>query len=286
MELYNIECGTFKLDGGAMFGVVPKVIWNSRYPADENNLCNWALRALLVVENDRKVLIDCGCGDKQDDKFFKHYYLDLSHNLKSSLKKKGIKPEDITDLVLTHLHFDHGGGAVEYNENRTELNLVFPNATHWIGKSHWDLANNPNDREKASFLPENFLPIEEKGKLELIEKDTVLFPGFELRLFNGHTDGQILPFINYNSNTIVYMADLLPSTAHIPMPYVMSYDSRPMLTMQEKKGFFKEALEKNYTLFFEHDFYNECCNLQDTIKGVRANETFSLEEFIHRNSLP
>lgn len=280
MELYKIECGNFKLDGGAMFGVVPKVIWDSKYPADENNLCVWSLRALLVVEGDRKVLIDCGCGDKQDEKFFKHYYMDLKDNLKSSLKKIDVDPAEITDHVITHLHFDHGGGAVEYNEDRTELQLTFPNATHWIGKLQWELANNPNDREKASFLPENFIPIKEKGKLELVEKTMEIFPGLKLRLFNGHTEGQIIPFINYNGKTLVYMADLLPSTAHIPMPYVMSYDARPMITLDEKKEFFKEAISNNYTLFFEHDYYNECCTLQDTIKGPRLKEGFPLKNFL------
>jgi len=280
MELYKIECGNFKLDGGAMFGVVPKVIWDSKYPADENNLCSWSLRALLVIEGERKVLIDCGCGNKQSEKFFRHYYMDLKHNLKSSLKEIGVDPTDITDHVLTHLHFDHCGGAVEYNKERTELQLTFPNATHWIGKSQWKLANKPNDREKASFLQENFVPIKEKGKLELVEKNMEIFPGFELRLFNGHTEGQIIPFIRHNDKTIVYMADLLPSTAHIPMPYVMSYDARPMLTMDEKKELFKEVILNNYTLFFEHDYYNECCSLQDSQKGPRVKELFSLKSFL------
>lgn len=280
MELYKIECGNFKLDGGAMFGVVPKIIWNEKYPADENNLCTWSLRALLVITENRKVLIDCGCGEKQDNKFFRHYHMDLRHTLKSSLKEAGVKPEEITDHVLTHLHFDHGGGAVEYNEDKTELQLTFPNATHWIGKAQWELANNPNDREKASFLPENFVPIKEFGKLILVEKNMEIFPDFEVRIFNGHTEGQIIPFIKNNGKTIVYMGDLLPSTAHIPMPYVMSYDARPMLTMDEKKTFFKEAVENEYTLFFEHDYYNECCTLQDTMKGVRLKKTFPLEKFM------
>ena len=235
MELVKIDCGNFKLDGGAMFGVVPKVIWNEKYPADENNLCTWSLRALLVIKADRKVLIDCGCGDKQDNKFFKHYYLDLTKTLKSSLNEAGVNPEEITDHVLTHLHFDHVGGAVEYNEDRTKLQLAFPNATHWIGKSQWELANNPNSREKASFLPENFELINELGKLVLVKNNMEIFPGFELRIFNGHTEGQIIPFINYNGKTLVYMGDLLASTAHIPIPYVMSYDARPMQTMDEDR---------------------------------------------------
>jgi len=281
MELHKIDCGIFKLDGGAMFGVVPKVIWNEKYPADENNLCNWSLRALLVISGKRKVLIDSGCGDKQDNKFFRHYYLDLTRNLKSSLKELGVHPDEITDHVLTHLHFDHGGGSVEYNDAKTELKLTFPNATHWIGKAQWELANNPNAREKASFLKENFVPIKELGKLNLIDKTTEIFPGFEVRIFNGHTDGQIIPFINYNNKTLVYMGDLLPSTAHVPMPYVMSYDARPMITMDEKKSFFREAVDNAYTLFFEHDYYNECCNLQDTMKGVRVKETFPLKKFLN-----
>ena len=276
MELHKIETGNFKLDGGAMFGVVPKVIWNDLYPADDNNLCNWALRCLLVVEGDRKILIDNGIGEKQDDKFLKHYHLNGDATLKDSLAKLGYTTDDITDMVLTHLHFDHCGGSIKKTGDDT-FEPTFKNATYWISKGQWDWATHPNRREKASFLKENIFPIEESGQLKLVEEEGELFPNFMIKFFNGHTNGQIIPHINYNGRTIVFMADLLPSTAHVPMPYIMAYDTRPLITLKEKEKFFNEAVENDYVLFFEHDIYYECCTLKDTEKGPRVNETFYLK---------
>ncbi len=276
MELHKIETGNFKLDGGAMFGVVPKVIWNDIYPAVDNNLCNWALRCLLVVEGDRKILIDNGIGEKQDDKFLKHYHLNGDATLKDSLAKLGYTTDDITDMVLTHLHFDHCGGSIKKTGDDT-FEPTFKNATYWISKGQWDWATHPNRREKASFLKENIFPIEESGQLKLVEEEGELFSNFMIKFFNGHTNGQIIPHINYNGRTIVFMADLLPSTAHVPMPYIMAYDTRPLITLKEKEKFFNEAVENDYVLFFEHDIYYECCTLKMTDKGPRVNETFYLK---------
>ena len=280
MRIYPLLTGNLKLDGGAMFGVVPKVIWNKVYPADENNLCNWAMRCLLIVDGDRKILIDSGVGDKQDDKFFGHYYLNGDDTLEKSLENLGYTVDDITDNILTHLHFDHVGGSVRYND-AGELEPTFKNATYWVSQAQWDWATKPNRRERASFLTENIIPMMEKGKLNLIKEEAEILPGITARMYNGHTDGQIIPHIEYKGKTIAFMGDLLPSIAHIPMPYVMSYDTRPLLTLEDKKKFFSEAVEKDYILFFEHDLYNECCNLQDTPKGVRAKDTFTLEEFFN-----
>jgi len=279
MELHVINTGNLKLDGGAMFGVVPKVMWQKLYPADENNLCNWSMRCLLVVTGDQKILIDCGIGDKQDEKFIHNMHLNGDDNLVNSLEKTGYTTDDITDVVLTHLHFDHCGGAVKHNADRTGYEPTFKNATYWIGRAHWKLANQPNAREKASFLKENFVPLMEAGKVHFIDKDTTLFPGFQVRIFNGHTAGQIIPFIEYKGKTVVYMADLMPAVVHIPLAYVISYDTQPLVSLSEKETFLNEALANDYVLFFEHDIYNECCNLQQTEKGVRAKEYFKLEEY-------
>jgi len=280
MKLYSILTGNLKLDGGAMFGVVPKVIWSKVYPCDENNLCNWSMRCLLIDTGERKILIDCGIGDKQPGKFMRHYYLNGEETLEGSLAENGFGLKDITDVILTHLHFDHAGGAVSWNEDKTDYLPTFPNATYWTSRQQWEWATNPNNREKASFLKENILPIEEKGTLELIEGDTEIYPGISVRLFNGHTDGQVIPFIKYNGRTIVYMGDLLPSTAHIPLPYVMAYDTKPLVTLTEKEQFFKEAAENDYVLFFEHDINRECCTVEMTEKGVKMKETFSLAEIL------
>lgn len=277
MELFAIETGNFKLDGGAMFGVVPKKIWNEVYPADDNNLCNWAMRCLLVVDGDRKILIDNGIGNKQDEKFLKHYHLNGTDSLENSLKKNGYSFDDITDVVLTHLHFDHCGGSIVYNEKK-ELVPAFPNAVFHVSRQQWEWANNPNQREKASFLHENIHPVKESGQLNLIDSDTALLPGFYAKFFNGHTDGQIIPHIQFKGRTVVFCADLFPSVAHLPLPYVMAYDTRPLLTLEERKMFFDEALANNYILFFEHDLYHECCDLNLTEKGVRAKDFFSLKD--------
>lgn len=278
MKLFSINTGNLKLDGGAMFGVVPKMIWGKLYPSDENNLCNWSMRCLLIETDDKKILIDCGIGDKQSEKFFANYYLNGDDNLDASLAKVGFTVNDITDVILTHLHFDHCGGAVRWNEDRTDYVPTFKNATYITSKAQWEWATNPNNREKASFLKENILPIMEKGKINLVDSDGELFPGISIRIFNGHTDGQVIPFVTYKDKTVVYMADLLPSSAHIPLPYVMSYDTRPLITLKEKEAFMNEAAKNGYVLFFEHDLYRECCTVQETEKGVRMKDSFKLAD--------
>lgn len=280
MVLHSILTGNLKLDGGAMFGVVPKVMWSKLYPCDENNLCNWSMRCLLIDTGDRKVLIDCGIGDKQSQKFLGHYFLNGDDTLDGSLAKAGYSLNDITDVILTHLHFDHAGGAIRWNEDKTDYLPTFPNATYWTSRQQWEWATNPNNREKASFLKENILPIREKGTLKLIDRATEIIPGISVRLFHGHTEGQVIPFIKYNGKTIVYMADLLPSAAHIPLPYVMSYDTRPLITLEEKEKFMNEAAEKGYVLFFEHDINNECCTVETTEKGVRIKQAFTLTDIL------
>jgi glyoxylase-like metal-dependent hydrolase (beta-lactamase superfamily II) len=277
MKLYSINAGHFKLDGGAMFGVVPKSMWNKLNPADENNMCNWAMRCLLIEDEGRLILVDNGMGNKQDEKFFGYYYLNGDDTLEKSLAKNGFSKDDITDVFLTHLHFDHCGGSIERVND--QLVPAFKNATYWSNENHWEWAVHPNDREKASFLKENILPIQESGKLKFVEtKEGIDFTkNVKIRFVNGHTESMMLPQINYKDKTIVYMADLLPSEAHIPIPYVMAYDTRPLETLVEKKSFLTEALEKDYILFFEHDREIECCNLEQTIKGIRSKETFKLE---------
>ncbi len=278
MTLYSINAGYFKLDGGAMFGVVPKSIWQKLNPPDENNMCSWAMRCLLIEEGTRLILIDNGMGNKQDEKFFGHYYLHGDDSLEKSLAKNGFGKDDITDVFLTHLHFDHCGGSIEKNENR--LVPAFRNATYWSNKSHWQWATEPNDRERASFLKENILPIKESGQLKFINvKDGVAFTeNITIRFMNGHTQAMMLPQIKYKEKTIVFMADLLPSLAHIPIPYVMAYDTKPLQTLQEKKLFIKEAQENSYILFFEHDPKIECCTFQLTDKGIRSKEIFKLSD--------
>ena len=281
MKLYKIETGNLKLDGGAMFGVVPKSLWSKAYPEDENNLCNWSMRCLLVVDGDRKILIDNGIGDKQDWKFLRHYHLNGEATLEGSLKEVGFTPEDITDVILTHLHFDHCGGSIIYNEDRSGYKLAFPNATYWTSRQQYNWAIEPNHREQASFLKENILPIEESGHLKLIEEEGEFLPNITAKLYHGHTEGQVIPHIKYNGKTIVFMADLLPSTAHIPMPWIMAYDTRPLQTLKDKERFYKEALENDYILFLEHDLYNECCTLKRTEKGVMLDRTFDLKEVLN-----
>ena len=295
MKLYTINTGYFKLDGGAMFGVVPKVIWNELNPADENNLCSWALRCLLIEDGNRLILVDTGMGDKQEAKFLRHYHLHGDDSLDKSLTKHGFHRDDITDVFLTHLHFDHCGGSIKKEEDK--LVPAFKNATYWSNKQHWNWATNPNDREKASFLKENILPIEESGQLKFVDsiqltddsmKTTIVsgtlpavdweLASTKIRFVNGHTNSMMLPQIKYKDKTIVFMADLLPSEGHIPIPYVMAYDMFPLTTLNEKKSFLKEAVENDYILFFEHDPLHECCNLKQTERGVRPNNFFKLEE--------
>lgn len=278
MKLHVISAGHFKLDGGAMFGVVPKSLWSRTNPADEHNMCEWTMRCLLVEIGDRKILIDTGMGDKQSEKFFSHYHLFGGNTLVNSLHEKGFHPDDITDVFLTHLHFDHCGGAVKGQANQYEL--LFKNATHWSNEAHWKWATVPNDREKASFLKENILPIEESGKLSFINKEGEWLEGFEIYHFNGHTDAQMIPHLKIGGKTIVFMADLLPSTGHIPLPYVMGYDTRPLITLDEKRRFLNDAADNDYILFLEHDIENECCTVKHTEKGVRLNITGKLTDFI------
>ncbi|WP_297334803.1 MBL fold metallo-hydrolase [Algoriphagus sp.] len=278
MELYTVNTGFFKLDGGAMFGVVPKVLWSRTNPADQNNLCTWAMRSLLVVEGDRLILIDNGIGDKQDAKFFSHYYLHGEDSLKGSLKKLGVGLHQITDNFLTHLHFDHCGGGVSYGSHG-QYEMTFPRATYWSNAAHWEWATEPNPREKASFLKDNILPMEELGQLKFVDLESKsLVPNFDFITVDGHTDKQMLPKIQYKGKTLVFVADLLPSVGHIPIPYVMGYDTRPLVTMEEKGRFLEEAARENYILFFEHDPVNECCTVKMTEKGVRVDQTFRLNE--------
>jgi glyoxylase-like metal-dependent hydrolase (beta-lactamase superfamily II) len=279
MRLFKIETGNLMLDGGALFGVVPKSMWAEKYPANEKNLCNLSMRCMLIIAEGKKILIDTGIGNKQDEKFFGYYYLNGTDTLKGSLEKAGVSFSDITDVVLTHLHFDHCGGCVEYNENGIAV-PAFKNARYWISRQQWKWAENPNQREKSSFLPENFIPVKMNGQLEYIDKSIELVPGVELRLFNGHTDGQIIPFIKYNNNTIVFTGDLIPTAAHIPLSWICAYDTKPLVAFNEKKKFLEEALKNNYTLFFEHDINIECCNLKMTEKGIRVDECFALNDFL------
>ena len=286
MQLYTIETEWFKLDGGAMFGVVPKSIWNRINPADENNLCTWAMRCLLIEDGNRLILIDTGIGNKQDDKFLSHYYLHGNNTLDASLASHGFHRGDITDVVLTHLHFDHCGGAVVREGDR--LLPAFPNAVYWSNEKHWQWAVEPNAREKASFLKENILPIRESGQLQFVSgssnesgegvPEVPFSENISLRLVSGHTESMMLPQVRYKGETIVFMADLLPSAGHIPLPYVMAYDMFPLTTLKEKKSFLEEALQKNYRLFFEHDAAIECCSLKETEKGIRMDKTFTIAE--------
>ncbi len=277
MKVISIETGNFKLDGGAMFGVVPKSLWQRTNPADENNLCPWAMRSMLIDYGYRKVLIDNGIGDKQNENFFSHFHLHGSDSLLGSLSKNGYHPDDITDIFMTHLHFDHCGGGIKYDE---EGNLVpvFKNATYWSNEKHWNLSMRPNDREKASFLKENLIPIKESGQLDFLKTDGIFLPGFDVLFAHGHTEGQMIPHIEYQGKTLVFAADLLPSVGHIPLPYVMGYDTQPLVTLQEKKIFLESAAQKELNLFLQHDYYQSCCTLQETDRGIRLKDAFLFED--------
>ena len=277
MRLHIINTGFFKLDGGAMFGVVPKSIWQKTNPADENNLCTWAMRCLLIEDGSRLTLIDNGIGTKQDEKFLRHYYLHGDDHLIKSIHQAGFSESDITDMFLTHLHFDHCGGSVRIEDDKLEL--TFRNATYWSNEDHWTWATQPNAREKASFLKENIFPIKESGQLKMIDLNKPsLFDQFEIFLASGHTDKMMVPMIPYKGRILCFVADLIPSAAHIPIPYVMGYDTRPLISMEEKERFLKIAADKNYILFFEHDPIHECCTVVNTDKGVKLDRTFKLSE--------
>jgi len=289
MNLYSINAGNFKLDGGAMFGVVPKTIWNKLLPADENNLCGLAMRCLLIEEEGRLILVDTGMGDKQEPKFFSHYHLFGTDSLDVNLAKHGFNKNDITDVVFTHLHFDHCGGAIIKQDDA--LVTAFPNAKFWSNQLHWQWAINPNAREKASFLKENILPIQACGQLHFIDTTTTeisnnllasthsaIIDNLSFRFANGHTKAMMLPQMQYKGRTVVFAADLLPTVAHIPMPYVMGYDMFPLVTLTEKQSFFNEAVENEYIIILQHDLINECCTLHNTEKGIRAKEIFKLSD--------
>lgn len=276
MKLYPVNTGYFKLDGGAMFGVVPKTLWQRTNPADENNMCSWAMRSLLIEDGDRLILIDNGIGDKQSEKFFGYYYLHGDDTLEKSLAQHGFGVDDITDVFLTHLHFDHCGGGIKWNRDHSGFEATFKNATYWSNKKHWKWATEPNAREKASFLKENILPMQELGQLKFVDEEN--FDAFDIFYANGHTDAQMIPLIDYKGKKVAFMADLLPSTGHIPLPYVMGYDTRPLLTLDEKGKFLADAAKNEYIMFLEHDPVNECCTVQQTEKGVRLEHTTSLSE--------
>ncbi|MEK9750089.1 MAG: MBL fold metallo-hydrolase [Flavobacteriaceae bacterium] len=281
MQLYLVETGNFKLDGGAMFGVVPKNIWQRTNPADDSNRIDLAARSLLIEEGDRLILVDCGMGDKQSDKFFSHYHMWGPHSLTGSLKALGFSPEDITDVFLTHLHFDHVGGGVRWNASRDGYELTFKNARYWSNRSHWGWATAPNAREKASFLSENILPIEASGQLYFTDDHTAeaaRLP-FEILYVDGHTEKQMLPILRYKGKTLAYVADLIATAGHIPLPYVMGYDTRPLLTLSEKAAFLERAVSEDILLLFEHDAHNELVSVKPTENGVRLKEVFEFNVY-------
>lgn len=283
MQLYPIESGNFKLDGGAMFGVVPKSLWQRTNPADANNMIDIAARCLLIEDGNRLILIDTGMGDKQNDKFFGYYYLWGTDSIDNSLKQLGFHRDDITDVFMTHLHFDHCGGSVQWNKDRTAYEPAFKNAHFWSNKEHWQWATQPNNREKASFLTENILPMQESGQLKFtgIAEDRLLKNselGFDIFFADGHTDKQMIPLIKYKDKTIAFMADLLPTVGHLPLPFVMGYDTRPLLTLDEKELFLNKAADENFYLFLEHDAHNQIITVKHTEKGVRLDKTYTTQD--------
>jgi glyoxylase-like metal-dependent hydrolase (beta-lactamase superfamily II) len=282
MILHPLNTGNFKLDGGAMFGVVPKSIWQKTNPADSNNLCDWSMRCLLIENGKQLILIDTGIGDKQSEKFFSHYHLSGTDSLIGNLNLLGFSSDDVTDVFLTHLHFDHCGGAVSWNKERTGFETVFKKAHYWSTENHWKWATEPNPREKASFLRENILPIQESGQLRFVirtgDYTENVFENMDVLFVDGHTESMMIPHIRYKGKTLAYMADLLPSVGHIPLPYVMGYDTRPLITLKEKAAFLSKAASENTILFFEHDAVNECCSLHHTEKGIRLHETYAFSD--------
>lgn len=280
MKIHIIDTGFFKLDGGAMFGVVPKVLWDKHNPADAKNLCSWAMRCLLIEDGDKLILIDTGMGNKQDDKFFGHYDLHGDATLHSSIAEKGFSPADITDVFLTHLHFDHVGGAAQFSRDGSRLEPTFANATYWSNQAHWQWATNPNPREKASFLKENILPLQESGQLRFIDNGESPFKAISLINVDGHTEQMMLPVIQYKNQKIIYCADLFPSSYHVPIPWVMSYDMRPLQTMEEKQNVLQQAVNEQCILFFEHDPVYEAAMVEHTEKGIRIRKRGTLRDFL------
>ncbi|MEG9327486.1 MBL fold metallo-hydrolase [Salinimicrobium catena] len=286
MTLYPIEAGNFKLDGGAMFGVVPKSIWNRTNPADANNMIDIAATCLLIEDGNRLILMDTGMGEKQSEKFFGYYYRWGDDNIDKSLQKHGFHRDDITDVFMTHLHFDHCGGSIQWNKDRTGYEPAFKNAKFWSNKEHWEWATNPNDREKASFLKENILPMQESGQLNFIDRTSEAYQdtselGFGILYADGHTDKQMIPHIDYKGKKLVFMADLLPTAGHIPLPFVMGYDTRPLLTLPEKKAFLNKAADENFYLFLEHDAHNKIITVKHTEKGVRLDQVYTFNELFN-----
>jgi glyoxylase-like metal-dependent hydrolase (beta-lactamase superfamily II) len=286
MRLYPIQAGNFKLDGGAMFGVVPKSLWTRTNPADGNNMIDIAARCLLIEDGNRLILIDTGMGNKQSDKFYGYYFLYGNDTLDTSLAAHGFHRDDITDVFMTHLHFDHCGGSIQWNKDKTGYETAFKNSHFWSNKNHWQWATEPNRREVASFLKENIMPMEESGQLKFtsvpeghILKNSEL--GFDIFYANGHTDKQMIPMIHYKGKTICFMADLLPTAGHLPLPFVMGYDTRPLLTLDEKELFLNMAADNNFYLFLEHDAHNEIITVKHTEKGVRLNETLTCNDIFN-----
>ena len=278
MELYSIDCGNMMIDGGALFGVIPKTMWSKKYESDENNLCNIVMRSLLVVTDERKILIDSGHGNKQDEKFFKYHYLNGDGELIKSLKEAGFAPEDITDVVHTHLHFDHCGGTLK-KDNNGNIVSTFPNADLWVSKLQWDWAVKPNRREAPAFPPENILPMQDTGKLHFIHAEGELFPGFYVLIANGHTKGQLIPVIDFNGKKLIYCADLIPTAANVPLSFISAFDLFQLDVLDEKEQLLNSAVENNMTLFFEHDIKHECCTVEKTNKGFAVKDTFTLKDF-------
>ncbi len=284
MELQLVRSENLMLDGGAMFGIIPKVLWERQYKSDEQNRINISMRSLLVIDGDRKILFDSGIGNKQDEKFFGFYFLNGDYDIGKSLVELGLTTADITDMVHTHLHFDHCGGSIIYNEDGSSLSTLFPNATYWVSQAQWDLAMDPNKLEGASMLKENIIPMKESGQLELFENEFDLTPGIRIRLFNGHTVGQAIALIDYRGRILVNMADLMPLAGNISLSWVCGYDTQPLVSLKEKAEFLDESLANNYSYYLYHDLETECCDLRQTEKGIRVNRTFSLKEFINEDA--
>ena len=278
MKLFSLIADNFMLDGGACFGVVPKSLWMKSYPVDKNNLLKIPDRCLLIQDGEKLILVDNGIGDKQDEKFYSYRYMFGEDSLEKSFKKHGFNFDDVTDVILTHLHFDHCGGGIKYSSDKTKFEATFKNARYWCSKQQWDWAINPNKREKPSFLKENILPMQELGLINFIHEDTDFTANVKLNLFNGHTMGQIIPFVRYKGKTFVFMADFIPTSAHIPLSYIPSFDVHPLITLKEKEEFLKKASEEEYVLIFEHDYYVECCTVERIEKNIRIKEKFIIDE--------